>query len=52
MNAVHNIDTIDPYVCRQHGLKYSLENIAPMYEKYFQDVLNLYGENSKGWYTL
>ena len=52
VNAVHNIDTINPYVCRSHGLKYSLENIAPMYEKYFQDVLNLYGENSKGWYTL
>ena len=38
MDAVHNIDTIDPYVCRQYGKKYSLENIAPVYEKFFGDV--------------
>lgn len=34
--------------CRDHGEKYSLENIAPKYEKYFQDVKNIYGK--KGWY--
>jgi len=36
--------------CREQGEKFSLENIAPMYEKYFQDVLNVY--TSKGWYTI
>ena len=48
VNAVNNLDKIDPYVCRQHGEKFSLENVAPRYEKYFQDVLNVY--TGKGWY--
>ena len=48
VNAVNNLDKIDPYVCRQHGEKFSLENVAPKYEKYFQDVLNVY--TGKGWY--
>ena len=34
--------------CRMHGEKFSLENIAPKYEKFFQDVLNVY--ENKGWY--
>jgi len=44
------IDKIDPKVCRQHGEKFSLENVAPKYEKYFRDVLNVY--TGKGWYQL
>jgi glycosyltransferase involved in cell wall biosynthesis len=39
---------IDYKTCREHGEKFSLENVAPMYEKYFQDVLNVY--ESQGWY--
>lgn len=46
--AAENIDKIYPLNCRRQGLKFSLENIAPMYEKYFQDVLNVYTCN--GWY--
>ena len=41
---------IKPEDCRKQGEKFSLENIAPKYEKYFQDVLNLY--TGDGWYTL
>lgn len=41
---------IDYKECRKHGEKFSLEAIAPMYEKYFQDVLNVY--TSKGWYQI
>ena len=41
---------IKPEDCRRQGEKYSLENIAPMYEKYFGDVLNIYTGN--GWYEL
>jgi glycosyltransferase involved in cell wall biosynthesis len=36
--------------CRKHGEKFSLENVAPMYEKYFQDVMNVY--NKEGWYEM
>jgi glycosyltransferase involved in cell wall biosynthesis len=39
---------IDYKVCRKHGEKFSLENIAPRYEKYFQDILNVY--EKRGWY--
>lgn len=41
---------IDPADCRKTGERYSLENIAPKYEKYFSDVLNVHTGN--GWYEL
>ena len=34
--------------CRKHGEKFSLQNVALQYEKYFQDVLNVY--QGEGWY--
>lgn len=34
--------------CREQGEMFSLQNIAPRYEKYFQDVLNVY--QGDGWY--
>ena len=34
--------------CRQHGMRFTFERVAPMYEKYFQDVLNVY--TGSGWY--
>ena len=43
-----NKGEIDYKKCREHGEKFSLNNIAVMYEKYFQDVLNVYTCN--GWY--
>ena len=36
--------------CRNHGEKFSLENIAPRYEKFFNDVVNI--NESKGWYNI
>jgi glycosyltransferase involved in cell wall biosynthesis len=36
--------------CRQQGLKFSLENVAPQYERYFQDIMDLY--EGDGWYTI
>jgi len=50
VRAVEAIDSIDPIDCRQHGEKFSLESIAPLYEKYFQDVLNVY--IGSGWYQI
>ena len=41
---------IDYKVCREHGEKFSLENIAPKYEKYFRDVSDAY--EGDGWYSL
>lgn len=34
--------------CREFGERFTLENIAPLYEKFFQDVLNIY--TCRGWY--
>lgn len=48
VNAIKNIDKIKPSDCRKWGENFSLEKIAPMYEKYFADVLNVY--TGKGWY--
>ena len=44
-----NKGEIDYHTCRKHGEKFSLKSIAPKYEKYFQDVLNVY--TTDGWYT-
>ena len=44
-----NNGEIDYKTCREYGEKFSLENVAPMYEKYFQDILNVY--QADGWYT-
>jgi len=43
-----NNGEVDYDICREHGERFSLENIAPKYEKYFQDVLNVY--TGTGWY--
>jgi glycosyltransferase involved in cell wall biosynthesis len=36
--------------CRKRGERFSLENVALMYEKYFEDVINVY--EKEGWYEL
>ena len=43
-----NNNAIDYSKCREYGELFSLQQIAPKYEKYFQDVLNLY--QGDGWY--
>jgi glycosyltransferase involved in cell wall biosynthesis len=49
VDAIHNADVIKPENCKAFGENFSLENVAPMYEKYFQDVLNVY--TGEGWYA-
>ena len=44
------IGSIDYRTCREHGERFSLENVAPMYEKYFGDILDL--QTVDGWYAL
>lgn len=47
--AAENIDRIDPAACRSWAVKnFSLDAVAPQYEEFFQNVLDVY--ESKGWY--
>ena len=48
VQAIKNIGRINPKNCRAWGENFSLEKVAPMYEKYFTDVLNVHTGN--GWY--
>ena len=50
VNAGKNIDKIKPSDCRKFAEKFSLENVSLMYEKYFQDVLNVH--TNEGWYHI
>lgn len=49
VDAIRFIDYINPKACREFGENFSLERVGLMYEKYFQDILNVY--NDKGWYS-
>jgi glycosyltransferase involved in cell wall biosynthesis len=49
VDAVENIDRIRPADCRKFGENFTLEKVAPRYEKYFQDVLDVH--NGAGWYA-
>jgi FkbM family methyltransferase len=46
--AAKNIDQIKPKDCRDWAAQFTSQNIAPMYQQYFEQLQNLYG---KGWYS-
>jgi glycosyltransferase involved in cell wall biosynthesis len=46
--AARNIDKIKSRACRQWAENFSLDRVAPMYEEYFQMVLDVHGQ--QGWY--
>jgi len=48
--AAQHVGSVKSIDCRNFAMeRYSLDKVGTMYEKYFQDVLNVYG--GKGWYT-
>ena len=49
VEAVKNINSIKPENCRKWGMNFSLDKVSMMYDKYFNDVLNVY--TGKGWYA-
>ena len=50
VEAIKNIDSIDPMNCRKWAENFAIDKVAKMYEKYFTDVLNIY--NGNGWYAM
>jgi glycosyltransferase involved in cell wall biosynthesis len=46
--AARNIDRIDPRNCRAFGENFLLDRVAPMYEEYFQTVMDVH--TGAGWY--
>ena len=50
ISAINNIGKIKPKNCRRWGENFSLESVGLMYEKYFQDVLNVH--TGQGWYEI
>lgn len=50
VTAAKNVDKINPHKCREFAEQFSLDSIAPRYEKFFQDIMNVY--TGDGWYEL
>lgn len=48
VHATENIHKISSKNCRTWAENFTLEKVAPMYEEYFQNVLDVY--QGKGWY--
>jgi glycosyltransferase involved in cell wall biosynthesis len=49
VQAIEEIDKISPHDCRDFAGNFTLDNVGIMYDKYFNDVLNVY--KGEGWYS-
>jgi glycosyltransferase involved in cell wall biosynthesis len=47
VDAIADVTALEPHAIRQWAQQYTLEQVAPMYERYFQDVINVY--TGAGW---
>lgn len=50
VDAIKRRREIDPAVCRARGMEYTLEQVAPMYERWFADIMEIY--TNQGWMSL
>ena len=50
VSALHNVDQIDPAQCRARGLEYSFDRVAPMFERWFADIHEVY--KGHGWMSV
>lgn len=50
VDGIKSVGKINPKDCRNAGLKYTLENVAPQFEKFFNAIHDVYNKN--GWATL
>ena len=49
-DAILDIDTILPENCRQRGLDYTFDAVAPQFERWFRDLQEIY--TGEGWMSL
>jgi glycosyltransferase involved in cell wall biosynthesis len=49
VQAVKNIGNIQPRACRKWGENFLTDKIAPMYENYFSDIMDV--KTGMGWYS-
>jgi glycosyltransferase involved in cell wall biosynthesis len=50
VRAVDKCDSLDPNAIRAYAERFTLESVAPQYERYFTDVMNVY--TGAGWYEI
>lgn len=50
VEAINNTDKIAPRACLDHAQQFTLDSVAPQYERYFRDVLAVY--TGRGWYEM
>jgi len=50
VDALHNTRQLNARQCREHAQQFTYQHIAPQYERYFDDVQNVY--TSQGWNTI
>lgn len=50
VNAIKSVDKINPKSCRKTGMKYTLDAVAPQYEKWFAAIMEVY--TGEGWLSL
>jgi glycosyltransferase involved in cell wall biosynthesis len=50
VNAIKNRGDIDPADCRQRGMHYTLDRVAPQFESWFRDIREMY--TGKGWMAI
>jgi glycosyltransferase involved in cell wall biosynthesis len=48
VQAAEDVENLKPSDCREWAENFTLDKVAPMYKRYFSQILGLVG---KGWYS-